>query len=63
MYLVLIFIPLLASILSGFFGRKIGVRGAQLITCSSVILTTMLSILVFIEVAINNIPVTLELFT
>jgi hypothetical protein len=63
MYLVLIFIPLLASILSGFFGRKIGVSGAQWITCGSVILTTMLSILVFIEVAINNIPVTLELFT
>jgi NADH-ubiquinone oxidoreductase chain 5 len=63
MYLVLIFIPLLASILSGFFGRKIGVSGAQWITCGSVIFTTMLSILVFIEVAINNIPVTLELFT
>jgi hypothetical protein len=29
MYLVLIFTPLLASILSGFFGRKIGVSGAQ----------------------------------
>ena len=63
MYLVLIFTPLLASILSGFFGRKIGVSGAQLITCSSVVITTLLSILVFFEVAINNIPVTFELFT
>jgi NADH-ubiquinone oxidoreductase chain 5 len=29
MYLALIFLPLLASISSGFFGRKIGVSGAQ----------------------------------
>jgi NADH-ubiquinone oxidoreductase chain 5 len=63
MYLLLIFAPLLGSILSGFFGRKIGVSGAQWITCSSVILTTLLSIIVFFEVAINNIPVTFELFT
>ena len=63
MYLVLIFTPLLASILSGFFGRKIGVSGAQWITCSSVIITTLLSIVVFFEVAINNIPVSFELFT
>jgi NADH-ubiquinone oxidoreductase chain 5 len=63
MYLVLIFTPLLASILSGFFGRKLGVSGAQWITCSSVVITTLLSITVFFEVAINNIPVTFELFT
>jgi len=49
MYLVLIFTPLLGSILSGFFGRKIGIRGAQWITCSSVILTTMLSIVIFLK--------------
>jgi hypothetical protein len=29
MYLVLISMPLLASILAGFFGRKIGISGAQ----------------------------------
>jgi NADH-ubiquinone oxidoreductase chain 5 len=63
MYLVLIFTPLLASILSGFFGRKIGVSGAQFITCASVVITTLLSIVVFFEVAINNIPVKFELFT
>ena len=63
MYLILLFTPLLASILSGFFGRTIGVYGAQLITCSSVIVTTLLSIIVFFEVSLNGIPVTLELFT
>jgi len=62
MYLAIIVLPLLGSIVSGFFGRKIGVSGAQLITCSSVIVTTILAILAFIEVGINNIPVSIQLF-
>ena len=61
MYLVIIFLPLLGSIISGFFGRKIGVIGAQLITCISVIITTLLAILAFVEVGYNNIPVTINL--
>jgi NADH-ubiquinone oxidoreductase chain 5 len=61
MYLVIILLPLLGSIISGFFGRKVGIKGAQLITCSSVILTTILAILTFIEVGYNNIPVTINL--
>jgi NADH-ubiquinone oxidoreductase chain 5 len=62
MYLTLIILPLLGSISSGFLGRKIGVKGAQLITCLCVISTTILAILAFIEVGVNNIPVSLELF-
>ncbi|PIM97115.1 NADH:ubiquinone reductase (H(+)-translocating) [Handroanthus impetiginosus] len=50
MYLALIILPLLGSIVSGFFGRKVGVSGAQLITCSSVITTTTFAILAFFEV-------------
>ena len=33
MYLAIITLPLLGAIVSGFFGRKVGVSGAQLITC------------------------------
>jgi NADH-ubiquinone oxidoreductase chain 5 len=62
MYLTIIILPLLASIVSGFFGRKVGVSGAQLITCSSVIITTLLAICTFFEVGMNNIPVSVELF-
>lgn len=62
MYLSIIILPLLGSIVSGFFGRKIGVNGAQLITCLSVIITTILAILAFFEVGFNNIPVTINLF-
>jgi NADH-ubiquinone oxidoreductase chain 5 len=62
MYLALIVLPILGSITSGFFGRKIGVTGSQLITCSCVIIPTLLAIIAFFEVGLNNIPVTIHLF-
>lgn len=62
MYLALIVLPLLGSIVSGFFGRKVGVSGSQIITCTCVISTTILAILAFIEVGLNNIPVKIYLF-
>jgi NADH-ubiquinone oxidoreductase chain 5 len=62
MYLSIIILPLLGSIVSGFFGRKTGVSGAQLITCLSVIITTIISIVAFFEVGFNNISVSINLF-
>ncbi len=63
MYLAIITLPLLGSIVSGFFGRKVGVSGAQLITSLSIIVTTLLAIVAFFEVGLNNIPVSINLFT
>jgi NADH:ubiquinone oxidoreductase subunit 5 (subunit L)/multisubunit Na+/H+ antiporter MnhA subunit len=62
MYLTIIVLPLLGSIVSGFFGRKVGVTGSQIITCTLLILTTILSILAFFEVGMVNTPVNVELF-
>jgi len=62
MYLAIIILPLFGSIVSGFLGRKIGVSGAQWITCSSVILTTLFALVAFFEVGLNNIPVSITLF-
>jgi len=62
MYLAIIVLPLLGSIVSGFFGRKVGVSGAQIITTSCVMLTTFFSIITFFEVGLNNIPVSIQLF-
>jgi NADH-ubiquinone oxidoreductase chain 5 len=62
MYLSLIILPLLGSIVAGFFGRKVGVSGAQQITTLSVITTTILAILAFFETGFNNIPVSISLF-
>lgn len=62
MYLAIIVLPILGSIVSGFLGRKVGVSGAQLITCMSVIITTLMAIVSFFEVGLNNIPVSYSLF-
>ena len=62
MYLAIIILPLLGAIVSGFFGRKVGVSGAQLITSLSIIVTTLLAIIAFFEVGLNNIPVSINLF-
>lgn len=62
MYLSIIILPLLGSIVAGFFGRKVGVRGAQMITCLCVIATTILALFAWVEVGFNNIPVTINLF-
>jgi NADH-ubiquinone oxidoreductase chain 5 len=62
MYLAIIVLPLLGSMVAGFFGRKIGVSGSQLITCSCVVITTLLALLAFFEVGLNNIPVSILLF-
>jgi hypothetical protein len=62
MYLTIITLSLLGSIASGFFGRKVGISGAQLITCTCIVLTTLLTILAFFEVGLNNVPISLNLF-
>ena len=62
MYLIIIILPLLGSISSGFFGRKIGVSGSHIIACTSVITTTILAMLAFFEVGLNSIPVSVKLF-
>ena len=63
MYLITIFLPLFASILSGFFGRKVGADGAKLITTGSVIITTILVFFTFLEVGFNGISVSIKLFS
>jgi NADH-ubiquinone oxidoreductase chain 5 len=62
MYLALIILPILGSIISGFFGRKVGVSGARIITCTCVIITTILAIIAFFEVGLNQIVVKVDLF-
>ena len=62
MYIIIIILPFLASIVSGFSGRKLGIRGAQLITCVSVVITTILALVIFVEVGLNSIIVSIKLF-
>lgn len=62
MYLAIIVLPLLGSIVSGLLGRKVGVNGAQIITCSCLIITAILAVIALFEVGLNNISVSVELF-
>lgn len=61
MYLTILLLPLLGSILSGLFGRKIGVTGSHFITIFCLILTSVLASVAFYEVAICANPVSIYL--
>ena len=61
MYLSIIILPLLSSIVSGFLGRKVGVTGSQIITCGSLIITSILMTIAFYEVGICNSPVIIDI--
>ena len=63
MYLAIITLPLLAALVSGVLGRKVGVTGSQLITSSSVIMTAGLSLVAFFEVGLSNSPVSIEILS
>lgn len=61
MYLTLLLLPLFGSIVAGFLGRKIGVTGAHIITCSCLIASAFLAIVAFYEVGLCNSPVSINL--
>lgn len=62
MYLSIIFLPILGSISAGLLGRKVGVTGAQLITTTSLIISTILCIIAFYEIGLCGASVTINLF-
>jgi len=62
MYLTILILPLLGSFVSGFLGRKIGVTGSHIITCTCLILSSILATIAFYEVGLNSSPVIINLF-
>jgi NADH-quinone oxidoreductase subunit L len=63
MEIAVIFLPLLAAFIAGFFGRLIGDRGSQFVTAGAVLLSALLSIWLFVDVALHGNTRTIELFT
>ena len=47
---IIVFLPLLGSIISGFFGKKIGEKNSQILTSSLVGISAILSFLIFYKV-------------
>ncbi|MBI5165085.1 MAG: NADH-quinone oxidoreductase subunit L [Magnetospirillum sp.] len=63
MYVLAIFLPLLASLVAGLFGRTLGDRGAQIVTCGAVGTSALLSIPIFLTVAMEGHAVTITLLS
>ena len=54
MYILVLFIPLLSAIISGLFGRKIGTRGAGILTSGCIVICTIISCCIFYEAVVNS---------
>lgn len=59
MFLTILFLPMFGSIVGGLLGRKIGVTGSQIITTGCLIISALLSIIAFYEVALNGYSVSI----
>jgi NADH-ubiquinone oxidoreductase chain 5 len=62
MYLTILALPLLGAITAGLLGRKIGVTGAHIVTCTFLVMSALLSIVAFYEVGLSGSPVHIYLF-
>jgi len=56
-------LPLAGAIIAGLFGRAIGDRASQIVTCAFMLVAAALSVVVFFDVAIGGNARTTELFT
>ncbi len=63
MTIAAVFLPLLGAFIAGFFGRWVGDRGAQIITCAGVGIAAIFGVLLFVQVALNGQNVTTDLAT
>ena len=63
MYLLILILPLLSSIFSGLFGRKIGYEGVKIFSCILMFITLILSINSFIEVVLFDSLIYIKLWS
>lgn len=53
-YILVLLMPLLSAIISGFFGRKIGTKGAGVLTSCCIVISTIVSCYIFYETVLNS---------
>ncbi|MEQ8397188.1 NADH-quinone oxidoreductase subunit L [Thalassobaculum sp.] len=63
MYSAIVFLPLVGALIAGFGGRVIGDRGAQIVTCGAMIVSSILGVIAFWEVAIGGRTFTVDVLT
>ena len=61
MYILILILPLLGSLFSGLSGRFIGIKGSEIITCSCLIISSLLMTNAFYEVCLSSSPVYINL--
>ena len=61
MYLLIVFLPIIGSFVSGFFGRFVGRKGAVLISTGCTMTSSFFSVLCFYEVGLCSCPCYLHL--
>ena len=61
-YAAPIFLPLFGAVIAGLFGRVIGARGAQLVTCGAMGVAAVMAIVIFTEVVLQGETATIVLF-
>ena len=62
LYVLIVFLPLSAAFIAGFFGRVITDRGAQIVTSVAVSVSGILSLFVFVDIALGGNTEHVELF-
>ena len=62
MEIAAVFLPLAAAFIAGFFGRLLGDRGSQLVTCIAVNIAALISIYLFVDIAFGQHPRVVDLF-
>ena len=62
MYILVLFIPLLSALISGLWGRKIGARGAGVLSSSCISIAAIISGGIFYEATLNGSPAYLKLW-
>ena len=62
MAVAVVFLPLIAAIIAGFFGRALGDRGSQVVTCGALLIAAALGILVFRDTLALSQPQIIPLF-
>ncbi|AFX98783.1 proton-translocating NADH-quinone oxidoreductase, chain L family protein [Candidatus Endolissoclinum faulkneri L2] len=63
MYIAIVFLPLISALISAFGKNKLGDKGAQIVTCTSILIVAILSTVAFWEVALNGQYQTIKLLT
>ena len=61
-YAAPIFLPLFGAVIAGLFGRVLGARGAQLVSCGAMGVAAVMAILVFVQVVLQGETATIVLF-